>query len=359
MRTSATDIWGEVGVAERLNGEVGLHKIGESKPMTTLQLPVGKLGNLRTFTASPDLKWLAMSGRTRGGIWGLDTGERPFFVRSFQSAYAAPDSLFYLDFPEFEKVSRQMVVLSPVTKQSKGRDVDKEDDLSFFGSVVLRTKHNDKNRYVRHNVELEAMDIVALKPLWSRAFPKQAPQVFGSPSRGKLIFLWNAKGNGLHDEVARDAKLQDLWTKERPADTDYFLEVLNARDGSVAGGAVVHTGKYSFLPESLEAAGDWLVVTDTLNRVLLYSISTGERKAKWFGYRPQISQNGERLCLANGRGHLAVYDLRTLKQSGDLSFADFISAQVFSEDGKKLFVLTNDQTAFVFDVVSVSSASPR
>jgi hypothetical protein len=64
---------------------------------------------------------------------------------------------------------------------------------------------------------------------------------------------------------------------------------------------VVRTGKFSFQPEHQEAAGDWLVVTDNRNRVLLYSISAGEQKAKWFGYRPQISRNGDRLCLANGR----------------------------------------------------------
>jgi hypothetical protein len=132
-RMSATDIWGDLAASERLNGEIGLYKIGGSKAVATLQLPIGKLGNLRTFTASSDLKWLAMSSRTRGGIWGLDTGERPFFVRGFQSAYAARNSIFYLDFPEFEKINREMAVLSPVTKQSKARDVEKDDDLTFFG----------------------------------------------------------------------------------------------------------------------------------------------------------------------------------------------------------------------------------
>lgn len=348
-RMSASDIWGDVSASERLNGEIGLYKVGETKPSTILQLPVGKLGNLRSFTASSDLKWLAMSSRTRGGIWGLDTGERPFFVRSFQSAYSAPNSLFYLDFPEFEKSSREMVVLSPVTKQSKARDVDKEDDLTFFANVVLRTKHNDKNRYARRNFELQAMDIVNLTPLWSRTFPKQGPSVFGSALTGKLVFLWNAKVDGLRDELAHDARVQSLWDKERPGQLDYFLEVLNARDGFVAGGAVVHTGKYSFVPETVEAAGDWLVVTDNLNRVLLYSSPTGERKARWFGYHPQISRNGQWLCLTNGVGHLVIYDLSTLKQVRDLSFATHISGYTFSEDGKRLLVLTDDQTAFVLD----------
>jgi len=360
-RKSATDIWGDLAASERLNGEIGLYKVGESKAVNTVQLPVGKLGNLRTFTASSDLKWLAMSGRTRGGVWGLDTGERPFFLRSFQSAYATPNSLFYLDFPEFEKASREMVVLSPVTKQSKSRDVEKEDDVTFFGDMVLRTKHNDKNRYARRNLGLEAMDIVNLKPLWSRAFPKQGPWVSGSVLSGKLIFFWNAKADGLHEELARDARLQALWARENPGDTDYFLEVVEAHNGTVTGGAVVRTGKFSFRPEEREAAGDWLVVTDNLNRVLLYSASTGERKAEWFGYHPEISRNGEWLCLANGRGHLVTIDLRTLKQTSDLSFANHVSAYTFSGDGKRLLVLTDDQTVFVFDAAagSATTASRR
>src|SRR5207247_10143965 len=103
------------------------------------------------------------------------------------------------------------------------------------------------------------------------------------------------------------------------------MEVLNARDGTVAAGIVVRTGKYSFHPEYQEAVGDWLVVTDNLNRVLLYSISTGEQKAKWFGYRPQISRSGDRVCLSSGRGRLATYDLPSLNQSTDVFFLTFSS----------------------------------
>ena len=360
-RMSATDVWGDVFISERLNGEVGLYKVTDTKAYDTLQLPLGRLGVLRTFTASPDLKWLAMSSRTRGGVWDLDTNTRIFHIRAFQNAYYNANGNFFMDFPEFEKAKREMGVLSPVTQQSKGREIDKDDDLTFFGDVFLRTKHNDKNRNVRRNFELESLDMATGKLLWSRNFPKQGPWVSGSVSSGKLILVWNAKADGLRDELAHDAKVQERWSKENPSDTDSFMEVLNARDGSVAGGVVVHTGKYSFHPEYQMAMGDWLVVTDNLNRVLLYSVSTGEQKAKWFGYRPQISRNGDRLCLSNGRGHLVVYELHTMKQISEFSFASRISANLFSEDGKRLFVLTNDQTAFVLDVAggSVAAASSQ
>lgn len=357
-RMSATDVWGAVWVSERLNGEIGLYKVGELTPSSTLQLPLGKLGALRTVTASPDLRWLAMSTRTRGGIWNLEKNERALLIRGFQNAYYTPNSVFFMEFPEFEKDSRAMVVLSPVTKQMKDRQIDKDDDVTFFGDEFLRTKHNDDNRAARRNFQLDVLDMATAKTLWSRSFPKQGPRVSGAPSTGKIIFVWNARADGLRDELARDPRIQATWNKESLGDTDYFLEVLDARQGTVTGGAVVRTGKYSFLPEDQQASADWLVVTDNRNRVLLYSISTGEQKAKWFGYRPQISRNGDRLCLANGRGHLVVYDLHTLKQSNEFYFASSVSAALFSGDGKRLFVLTNDQTVFILDTTEGSRTAP-
>jgi len=178
----------------------------------------------------------------------------------------------------------------------------------------------------------------------------------GSPASGKLVLVWRGKSDGLREEAGRDPKLQSIWMRDNPSDSDYFLEVIDARTGTLSGAVVVRTGKYSFQPYRVEVEGDWLVVTDNLNRVLLYSISTGERRAKWFGYRPQVSSNGERLCLSNGRGNLTLYDLHDLKQAGELAFANPVSAYVFSEDGKRLFVLTNDQTVFLVDPAAVRAA---
>jgi WD40 repeat protein len=356
-RMSATDIWGGVSVSERLNGEIGLYKLSEKTTTNALQLPLGKLGTLKTFTASPDLKWMAMSSRTRGGIWDLTGNARILYVRGFENAFYAPNSVFFMEFPQFEKAEREMTVVSPATRQSKSRPVEKDDEVVFFGDVLLRTKHSDKNRSDTRNSALDVLDMATENPLWSHSFPKQAPRISGSPSAGKIVFSWSATPDVLHSEVERDPKLWARWSKEKPGPSDYFVEIVNARDGTPAGSVVVRTGKYSFIPERLDAVGDWLVVTDNQNRVLLYSISTGEQKAKWFGFRPRISPNGERLCLSNGRGHLIVYDLHTLKQSNEFSFANSISAHLFSDDGKKLFVLTNDQTAFVIDVAGAASTA--
>jgi hypothetical protein len=357
-RTAATDVWNEVLVSERLNGEIGLYKLGENAPTNVLALPLGTLGVLRSFAASPDLRWLAMSGRTRGGVWDLEKNERLLLLRGFQSAYYTSGAAFLMDLPKFEKAEREMDIFDPVRKQGAQRPVTKDNEIGFFGDVLLQVKHDHQKPSVWRNLALEVHDSITQQLLWSRAFPKVAPSLHGSPSSGQIVLLWNARADGLRDDLARDPKSLERWAKENPGESDFFLEVVNARAGTTAGGVVVRTGKYSFVPENMEAVGDWLVVTDNHHRVLLYSIATGELKARWFGYRPQLSQNGERLCLTNGRGRLTVYDLRSLKQTNELSFAARLSLYLFSHDGKQLFALTDDQTAFTLDTAVEAASEP-
>jgi len=346
-RSSAADVWGQEAVAERLNGEIGIYEVGKVTASKVLQLPLGKLGGLQFSVASPDLRWLAMSTRTRGGVWSVDKNERPAYVRGFGHASYTNGPAFLLDFPEYEKTSRQLVIISPETQQSRGREITKEDDLRFFGDTCLRIKHNDNKQGSSWNVEVDALDTANLNPLWSRSYPKQGPFLAGSPETGQLLMTWRARADGLKDELARDPKLQAHWPKDKPEEGDFFWEVLNARDGNTMGSVYLRTGKYSFSPEYWNAAGESLVIADNKHRVLLYSIASGEQRAKWFGDHPKLSRHGDRLCLANGRTHLLVYDLKTLKQTNEYFFADPVMLKIFSEDGKRLLVMTSDQTLFV------------
>ena len=146
-RMSATDVWGEEFVSERLNGEIGLYNMGEGKPSVVMQLPLGKLGGLRTFSASPDLKFLAISGRTRGGIWNLESNERVFHIRAFQSAYYAPNVTFFLDFPPFEKTGRELAIASPASHAKPNRAPStRTTTLPFSATFCSGITHGEKNQ---------------------------------------------------------------------------------------------------------------------------------------------------------------------------------------------------------------------
>ncbi len=354
-RTSAADVWGQESVSERLNGEIGIYEVGKTTANKVLQLPLGKLGGLHTAAASPDLRWLAMSTGTRGGVWSIEKNERPIYVRAFSHASFTNSPAFLLDFPEFEKASREITIVSPETQQSRAREITKDDDIRFFGDTCLRIKHNDNKKESSWNMEVQALDMASLGPLWSRSYPKQGPYMAGSPETGQLLMAWKARADGLKDELTRDPKLRAHWPTDKPAEADFFWEVLNARDGTTLGSVYLRTGKYSFVPEYWHAAGESLVIADSQHRVLLYSFATGEQRARWFGDNPDLSQHGDRLCLSNGRTHLLVYDVKTLKQTNEYFFADPVVLRIFSEDAKRLLVMTSDQTVFVLDLAQGES----
>ena len=126
-----------------------------------------------------------------------------------------------------------------------------------------------------------------------------------------------------------------------------------ARTGSL----LVETGKGSFRLRSLISAGDWLVIADTLNRVQVYSLKTGEQKGRVFGNNATVSVQRGLLCVENERGKLAIYDLGTMEKRDELVFSNPVSLASFSDDGARLFVLTSNQTAYVIDVSALASQS--
>jgi WD40 repeat protein len=348
-RSTAVDIWNDVAASERLNGEIGVYKLGEAKPNSVMTPPLGKLGTLKAFAASPDLRWIAMSGGSRGGEWDIEKNARILLTRSFRNAAFAPNSKILVDFPKFEKNDRQIVVLMAGSREPV-RDVaaGEKDAVDFVGNVYLRMKSRDDKPSLR-GVVLEARDATTDQQVWARNFPKQGPGVFVSAAGERLIFLWSSKSDGVREEMKSSPKLAERWKNVNLGDGDVFAEVISAQDGAALGGVVIHTGKYSFTPEHADAVADSLIVTDNRNRLLVYSLTTGEVQTRLFGSRPRLSRDGTRLCLTNGRGQLSLYDMRSLKRTAEFSFSAPVSSHEFSGDGTKLMVLTNDQTVFVLD----------
>jgi len=85
------------------------------------------------------------------------------------------------------------------------------------------------------------------------------------------------------------------------------------------------------------------------NQVITYSLSTGEEKGHFFGDYPELSGNGL-MALENEAGELSVYDLASSQPKQEYIFTDPVSLKRFSPDGKRLFVMTASQTAYILDL---------
>ena len=113
---------------------------------------------------------------------------------------------------------------------------------------------------------------------------------------------------------------------------------------------MLETGKGSFDIQSGFSEGNWLVLHDDNNRVLIYSIKEGELRHRFFGANAAMNPMRNQVIVENYPGELTVYDLATGNTQTRLRFKTGAAFVRFSLDGKKLFVLTSGQQAYVFDV---------
>lgn len=347
---AAFDIYDSVAVVAHLNGEIGLKQISTKQEIARVNLPRGPLAPLRAAALSPDMKWLALSEPSRGGVWDLSKNERTFYVRGFDGAYFAPDGSFYADFPKTDDVGRAIGQLTLATHKSVPAYKIEEKHVHQEGAILLVTKPNKKDERISDDVTLDVRDAVSGSTLWTRAFPQDAPRVFVAADSSTVALLWRLSGGSASQEIKANEEIAKRASPVKRDDTNYLIEVLDAHTGKLLGGVAVDTNKGSFTIRDVFAAGNHLAIADSENRVLVYSLNSGLQTGKAFGHAAEASGASGLLAAENEAGHVLLYDLPTMQKRDEMTFTSPIVMMKFSDDGNRLFVLTGAQTAYVFDV---------
>jgi WD40 repeat protein len=349
-KQSAVDIYDQVFVGEQRNGELGLYDMESGSLRAKVILPRNSFGRLRAAALSPDLKWLAVSERTRGAVWDLTTGERVLHIRGFRGAHIASGAL-YADFPKFEETDRFIARFDLSSrKASQGMKVEEETNAFQYGPFVAVMKPAKKGGGMTENVLMEVHDAVSGATLWTKDFPKEPPQIWVDQNEETMALLWSVSANAARAEIKADPVLSSRLSMMKEKEGDYFIRTLDAKTGTPTGALLIETGKGSFRIEEVRVAGNWVMISDTKNRVLVYSLSSGQQLGHFFGRHPAISKASGLLCVENERGQLIIYDLNTMQKRDEFLFPSSVSMAKFSADGRRLFVLTGDQTAYVLNL---------
>lgn len=386
-KQGAIDVYGNTFVAERRNGELGLYDLANAKPLSVISLPRNSLGRLRVAQVSPDLKWLVASERSRGAVWDLTNGSRVFHIRGFRGAHFGGDGNIYADFPKYGKTERTIARMMPGAQDvSEGFQLP-ESGVSQYGAYVVsltsldeakekskKEKKDEKKAPAGEsapavekessddetptffggssrlsNGRLEARDVQQGTTLWTRDFPDGVPRYWGSPQYGTLTLAWNLASPAARSLVKSNAALAKQLSAMGDKEGDYLLQTIDLKTGKLLGQLLIETGKGAFRIEQITTAGDWVVVTDTQNRVLVYSLGSGQLKQRFFGTRAAISPRDNLLCVENEPGRLIVYDLNSGEKRDEFSFSSRVSLIQFAGD-KRLFVLTANQTAYLLGI---------
>lgn len=366
---AALDIHGPYFVAEMRNGQVGLYRMEKNELVATALLSNVSLGRLRVAEVSPDLKFLALSGRSRGGVWDLSKAEAALALRNFQGGHVSDDGYFFGDFPKTDEVERNIAKFNLNTGDAVSGPKIEGNTSYQFGQYLFTIKSasatekpksepgdKEKDKFdpmaFRRNVIIEMFDARTMKPLWSRSFPKETPRTWIAPGYNTMALIWDISSDAAKAEISSEPRLAQQLSRMREKQGDYFLKILHAQTGEEIGKLLIETGKGSFRASNIYAVGDSVIVTDTENRVLVYSLKTGEQKGRVFGGYATVSEASKLLCVENEMGKIAVYDLESLDKHEEFSFTSPISMLRFSRDGRRLFVLTSAQMVYILDVAS-------
>lgn len=380
-KTPALDVYADSFVAERKNGELGIYKFTKGEKISVeqtavLELPPNQFGALRTVGISPDGKWLAASEKSRGAVWNLETGERVMYLLGFRGSHFGVNNLIYVDFPKNEQAERSIISMNPNTGVIEPVNVVAEKNTRQYGQFLVSFKSNKEKPKEEPKKESEqksaageeAGEIVALKDvtmevrdtqsnafLWSRRFDEERPRYGFNRSHGTLTLVWALQSKAAKNIIRADAALGAKLAAMQEKEGDYLFQFVEPKTGKITGQFLLETGEGSFAIADVFAAGDNLIISDTANRILIYSISSGTLRQRFFGAHATINLAENMIAIENEPGQLTIYDLATGAEREKLYFGKEISFAQFNPDGKRLFVLTANQTFYVLDATKFAS----
>ena len=389
-------MWDNLIAYESASGKILLREVTPSeaerrfdgRDAGIIDIPVGPVRGLRAADVSNNFSWLALSSKTRGGVWHLETGERKFYVRGFRGGLVADDGTGVIDFPRFDDTPHSLVVLKPRDSQTfvlrelpehgarqhgrfvlartsiKGRRAEKkagkEDEKSDEKSDEKKAETDDGpppffggaggGGDLQRDVRFELKDIVQDKIIWSRDFQKEAPAYSFDEFSGRLTFYYRLGTDAGKAKLREIAELRDKAAALGNKENDYLVEVVDAFAQKAVGAMLLETGKGSFDVGRALSEGDWLVLRDSEGRVLVYSIGDGSLRHRFFGDIAAVNPRKNQLAVENFPGEVSLYDLGTGARQASFVINGGAALVRFNLEGDRLFVLSSAQAAYAFDL---------
>ncbi len=405
-KTPALDVYGEYSVSESKDGVISLHKFDTAAKKLELvnevALPKNNLGDVRAVSISPDFDWLALSEKSRGGVWNLKNGEIKIYIRGFRGAYFDQSGFIYSDFPKFENQERSIGVMNPATNQAGILEPIESVKSKLKGRYLIRLKTKEDEKiekerekraqkgedvppeseeeakkvpefridsgflvgidlslgFAYREGDLEIHDAVTRKMLWTKNFPDEVPKFELNPDSETVSLFWNVNAKAAKNEIKNDPLLREKLKSLGEKEGDYLIQILDANTGKIIGQNLIETGEGSFGIAGVSASGDWLTILDSENRVQIYSLSKGELVWRFFGHKAWINPAKSVALVENIEGQLSIYSLNDGKKIDKLLFTSPVIYVKFSRDGNKLFVLTGNQNYYVFNIDGLTKPKP-
>jgi len=205
---------------------------------------------------------------------------------------------------------------------------------------------------------LRALEPATGKELWKREFFENSPIPFADPQGERVVLGWRAQSPGAQSAAKKISSGWEIFKHAKISNLDSYFEILDALSGKSIGGVLVQVGSGPASYDAAFSVGDALFLLKDGKRVSVYSLQDGSLKARMVGGVLSANAQSNLFAVDEGLGRLFIYDLATATKLDQQIFPEPIAYTHFSDDGKRLLVLTKRQVVYVLDLSSVRSAPP-
>ena len=379
MNKASATVSGDLIAFESASGKIVIKRITDQAPgkefqsedVATIDLPANTIGNLRTANISNNFEWLVISSKNRGGLWNVASGERKAFLRGFKGSIVNEEGFSVGDFPKIHDADQGLSLIDPKSGEAGPfREMPEKGGRQYGRFLLVRKSLDEKAgrekddkkpvrtdtepaenpRDLRRNVRFEIKDVVSDKVLWTKDFLKEAPGYSFDGYPGRLLLFWRLSTESgkarLKELPGMAAQASALGNK----DQDVLLEVVDAYSQKTRGTLLLETGKGSFSVGSGMSEADWVLLYDNERRVLIYSLKDGALKHRFFGENAAIDPSRNLVAVENFPGEVNLYDLDSGESRARVVFNGKAAFVRFNLEGDKLFILSDAQSAYAFDL---------
>jgi hypothetical protein len=191
-------------------------------------------------------------------------------------------------------------------------------------------------------------DIVTGVTLWTKHVADRPLHFAVSADADQVAIVSPLSGNDAKDRIKQNPVLARQVKEISSKESGSFVEVLDGKTGARRGEFGVDTGNGSFRILRVVPSGQWVLVTDNRNRVVVLSLE-GKILGRMFGTRPAASSSGK-IAFSSENETIIIYDLNKMAEIERLSFGERLANYEIVDEGKKIFVLTESQTAYLLDL---------
>ncbi len=344
----AVDVLGDMYASEQRIGDVGLFAVEGNKLQKTVVLPAPLL-SVRLGAVSPDLRWLTASGSTRAAVWDTTKGQLLGWMSDYFGAFVDEAGTVFAD-PATGNWRRSIMRFDATARKYTPGPQLQADYAAQYGQWLLLGRPLEGN-VNSAGAAYQVRDIRHLEqPGWVKVFEKDAPDdTWFHQQSDALGFVWIAERPAGRIKISKDEVLK------KTVDTgdlkgDYVVELIEPATGDIRKRMLIETGKGSFHVHDMMVRADSMFVTDSLGRVLTYTVSTGDLRGYAFGDDAVASKDGKTLVVGSGIGRLVLYDTAAMTRRTELRFKQPVVYKTFSADGTKLLAVTADQTMHLLEV---------